>query len=101
MLFQSAKDGRQPGIAIAKAVFVCEQVLFGRGRASKSRGPQHAALVYRHGGHPPKFPQANHAGERALSDFLLSPKVQSFLLDFSRETTANHPLFFPVNTAQL
>jgi len=48
---------------------------------------------------PAKFPQANHAGARALSGFLLSPKVQNFLLDFSREPTGNHPLFFPVNTA--
>ena len=30
---------------------------------------------------PKKFPQANYAGARALSDFLLSPKVQNFLLD--------------------
>ena len=47
---------------------------------------------------PAKFPHANHAGARALSDFLLSPKVQQFLMDFGRQTPANHPLFFPVNT---
>ena len=47
---------------------------------------------------PAKFPQANHAGARALSDFLLSPKVQQFLMDFGRQTPGNHPLFFPVNT---
>jgi tungstate transport system substrate-binding protein len=29
---------------------------------------------------PKKFPQANFAGARALSDFLLTPKVQCFLL---------------------
>jgi tungstate transport system substrate-binding protein len=46
---------------------------------------------------PAKFPQANHAGARVLSDFLLSPKVQHFLLDFGRRTAENHPLFFPVN----
>jgi tungstate transport system substrate-binding protein len=46
---------------------------------------------------PAKFPQANHAGARALSDFLLSPKVQHFLLDYGRQTAENHPLFFPVN----
>jgi len=48
---------------------------------------------------PAKFPQANHAGARALSDFLLSPKVQQFLSDFGRQTPGNHPLFFPVNTS--
>ncbi len=49
---------------------------------------------------PAKFPQANHAGARALSDFLLSPKVQNFLQDFGREASGNHPLFFPVSTTQ-
>jgi tungstate transport system substrate-binding protein len=49
---------------------------------------------------PKKFPQANYAGARALSDFLLSPRVQNFLLDFGRQRAGNHPLFFPVNTAQ-
>ena len=46
---------------------------------------------------PAKFPQANHAGARALSDFLLSAKVQNFLRDFGRQTAGNHPLFYPVN----
>ena len=45
---------------------------------------------------PKKFPGANFAGARALSDFLLSPKVQGFLLTFGRDTSANRPLFFPV-----
>jgi tungstate transport system substrate-binding protein len=49
---------------------------------------------------PARFPQANYAGARALSDFLLSYKVQKFLLIFNRQPTGNHPLFFPVNTAQ-
>jgi len=49
---------------------------------------------------PARFPQVNHAGARALSDFLLSPKVQHFLLDFGRRTAANHPLFFPVSDSQ-
>ena len=50
---------------------------------------------------PKKFPSANFAGARALSDFLLSPKVQNFLLGFGRDDTGNHPLFFPVDAAKL
>ena len=45
---------------------------------------------------PKKFPDANFAGACALEDFLLSPKVQNFLLTFGRDGTGNHPLFFPV-----
>ena len=48
---------------------------------------------------PKKFPQANHAGARALSDFLLSPKVQQFLAEFGQKTTGRGPLFHPVQTA--
>jgi len=47
---------------------------------------------------PRKFPQANHAGARALSDFLLSPKVQTFLAEFGQKTTGRGPLFHPVET---
>jgi tungstate transport system substrate-binding protein len=49
---------------------------------------------------PKKFPQANYAGARALSDFLLSAKVQNFLLEFGRQTNGPGPLFFPVATTQ-
>src|SRR5215831_4963086 len=45
---------------------------------------------------PKRFPNANHAGARALSDFLLSPKVQVFLADFGQKTTGRGPLFHPV-----
>jgi tungstate transport system substrate-binding protein len=48
---------------------------------------------------PKKFPQANHAGARALSDFLLSPKAQQFLAEFGQKTTGRGPLFHPVHTA--
>ena len=48
---------------------------------------------------PKKFPNANHAGARALSDFLLSPKVQTFLAEFGQKTTGRGPLFHPVQTA--
>ena len=45
---------------------------------------------------PKKFPDANYAGAKALEDFLLSPKVQDFLLTFGRDGTGSRPLFFPV-----
>ena len=48
---------------------------------------------------PKKFPEANHAGARALADFLLSPKIQSFLAEFGQKTTGRGPLFHPVLTA--
>jgi len=49
---------------------------------------------------PKKFPRANAAGARALSDFLLSPEVQNFLLEFGRQTNGPGPLFFPIPAAQ-
>ena len=49
---------------------------------------------------PAKFPQANYAGAKALSDFLLSPKVQNFLLEFGRQSNGPGPLFFPVATPE-
>jgi tungstate transport system substrate-binding protein len=46
---------------------------------------------------PTKFPKANAAGARALSEFLLSETVQSFLLEFGRGTNGNgRALFFPI-----
>jgi tungstate transport system substrate-binding protein len=47
---------------------------------------------------PKKFPNVNHAGARALSDFLLSSKVQTFLAEFGQKTTGRGPLFHPVQT---
>jgi tungstate transport system substrate-binding protein len=47
---------------------------------------------------PRKFPQANNAGAKALSDFLLSAKTQDFLLIFGSQTNGPGPLFFPVDT---
>jgi tungstate transport system substrate-binding protein len=49
---------------------------------------------------PARFPAANFTGARALSDFLLSSKVQNFLLEFGRQTNEPGPLFFPVATIQ-
>lgn len=50
---------------------------------------------------PAKVASANATGARALSDFLLSAKVQNFLLEFGRGTnTESRPLFFPVETIQ-
>ena len=50
---------------------------------------------------PKKFPGANYEGDKALEAFLLSPKVQDFLREFGRDTTANHPLFYPVSAAEM
>jgi len=50
---------------------------------------------------PKKFPGANYEGAKALEAFLLSPKVQDFLREFGRDTTANHPLFYPVSAAEM
>lgn len=47
---------------------------------------------------PKKFPNANHFGAHALADFLLSPKVQTFLADSADKTTGRGPLFHPVQT---
>jgi tungstate transport system substrate-binding protein len=44
---------------------------------------------------PKKFPQANYAGARALSDFLLSDRVQKFLLEFGKPENGAE-IFFPV-----
>jgi tungstate transport system substrate-binding protein len=49
---------------------------------------------------PKKIPQVNFTGARTLSDFLLSSKVQNFLLEFGRQTNGPGPLFFPVENAQ-
>ena len=49
---------------------------------------------------PQKVPHVNYTGARALSDFLLSSKVQEFLLEFGRQTNGPGPLFFPIPAAQ-
>jgi tungstate transport system substrate-binding protein len=49
---------------------------------------------------PKRFPDANYAGARALSDFLLSAKIQNYLLEFGRQTNGPGPLFFPVSTTE-
>jgi tungstate transport system substrate-binding protein len=51
--------------------------------------------------HPKRFPKANHAGAKAFADFLLSAKVQMFLLEFGRRTNGPGPLFFPITTNPL
>ncbi len=45
---------------------------------------------------PKRFPKANHAAARALSDFLLSETVQRFLKTFGAERFGGIPLFHPV-----
>jgi len=49
---------------------------------------------------PKRFPTVNHAGAKALSDFLLSPATQSFLLEFGTRTNGPGRLFFPVTSDQ-
>lgn len=49
--------------------------------------------------HPTRFPRANHDGARALSDFLLSPNLQTFLLEFGTKADDTRPLFFPITIA--
>jgi tungstate transport system substrate-binding protein len=45
---------------------------------------------------PKRFPKANYTGAKVLSDFLLSPKVQNFLLQFGTQSNGIGPLFDPV-----
>lgn len=45
---------------------------------------------------PARFPQANAAGARALSDFLLSEDTQKFLAEFGAGEHGGIPLFHPV-----
>lgn len=45
---------------------------------------------------PQAFPRANHAGARALADFLLSDEIQGFLATFGQEEHGGNPLFLPV-----
>lgn len=45
---------------------------------------------------PKRFPNANSEGAKALSDFLLSPEVQNFLLKFGTQSNNIGPLFYPV-----
>ena len=45
---------------------------------------------------PARFPEANHQGARALSDFLLSTEIQTFMKSFRAEEFGGIPLFYPV-----
>jgi len=45
---------------------------------------------------PAKLPGVNSEGAKALADFLLSEKVQTFLSEFGSETQAAGPLFYPL-----
>ncbi len=48
---------------------------------------------------PQRFPQANHAGARALADFLLSEEVQKLLAEFGAAEHGGIPLFHPIGGA--
>jgi tungstate transport system substrate-binding protein len=45
---------------------------------------------------PKKFPQANYTGAKALSDFLISPRVQNFLIQFGTTNSSPGLLYFPM-----
>jgi len=49
---------------------------------------------------PKVFPNANHEGARALSDFLVSEKVQTFLATFRSDEFGGLPLFYPLKSYQ-
>jgi len=45
---------------------------------------------------PAAFPGTNFAGAKALSDFLVSDKVQAFIAQYGREQNSGIPFFHPV-----
>jgi tungstate transport system substrate-binding protein len=45
---------------------------------------------------PARFPEANCEGARALSDFLLSKEIQTFMKTFRAAEFGGIPLFYPV-----
>jgi len=49
---------------------------------------------------PKKISGVNYDGAKALSDYLLSAKIQNFLLEFGRWSNGPGPLFFPIPAAQ-
>jgi len=46
---------------------------------------------------PLVFPKANVKGARALSNYLLSEKVQKFMADYGKEKNGGFPFFYPVS----
>lgn len=46
---------------------------------------------------PKRFQAANTRGARALANFLLTPKIQNFLLQFGTNSPGGMPLFYPVS----
>jgi len=45
---------------------------------------------------PRRFPDANHAGARAFSDYLLSEEVQTFMAGYGKDRNGGYPFFYPV-----
>jgi tungstate transport system substrate-binding protein len=45
---------------------------------------------------PDRFPATNVEGARALSNYLLSPKVQTFLAEYGKALNGGNPFFYPV-----
>ncbi len=45
---------------------------------------------------PARHPQVNHAGAKALADFIMSPEIQNFMAHFGKDQTGGFPFFYPV-----
>ncbi|MEA5112547.1 MAG: hypothetical protein VB050_00820 [Geobacteraceae bacterium] len=46
---------------------------------------------------PLMFPKANVKGARALSNYLLSEKIQKFIADYGKDKNGGFPFFYPVS----
>jgi tungstate transport system substrate-binding protein len=45
---------------------------------------------------PARHPHVNQAGARALGDFILSEKIQTFMADYGKDENGGLPFFYPV-----
>jgi tungstate transport system substrate-binding protein len=45
---------------------------------------------------PARHPHVNHAGAKALGDFILSAEIQNFMADYGKDKNGGFPFFYPV-----
>lgn len=45
---------------------------------------------------PARHPQVNHAGAKALGDFILSKEIQAFMAEYGKDKNGGFPFFYPV-----
>lgn len=45
---------------------------------------------------PARHPHVNHAGAKALADFILSEEIQTFMAGYGKEKNGGLPFFHPV-----